>query len=366
MKRTFIKTLIIALFLAMPSMTLAAALTPQQAISLIAVVQSSPTTPASAFVSLITAFSNITVNQATSLITVVQSAPGVPANAFVDLLTSFTVDSVATQTPVDPPPVASSTPPVTYTRPDTSGSPYTSGSLGYDLSFNTLNYPDISFGFVVVGVTAGKAYTYNERAHSEYSFAQFGSIRPTLYLNLNAPYGSSATSANMSTPHTCDVLFGAAATSASSGGTYPEPTACASYNYGYNTAKGAYAYATSVGVSSPFWWLDIEEANSWSPDVAVNDAVIQGAIDYLNSVSIRAGVYSVPYMWRDIAGNSFSPTQSLSGKSVTTPTWFPIGIATQVQALNACLTKSSLIPGNPIWVIQYVADSTAVDQNIAC
>lgn len=98
------------LFFILPSVSSAAALTQQQSTSLIAVVQSSPGTPASAFISLITAFSNITTNQATSLITVVQSAPGVPANAFVDLLTSFTVDTptqsatpatnqVVTQTP---------------------------------------------------------------------------------------------------------------------------------------------------------------------------------------------------------------------------------------------------------------------------
>lgn len=85
------------LFFIVPSVSSAAALTQQQANSLIAVVQSSPNTPASIFVSFITSFSNITVNQATSLITVVQSAPGVPANAFVGLLTSFTVDTPAVQ-----------------------------------------------------------------------------------------------------------------------------------------------------------------------------------------------------------------------------------------------------------------------------
>lgn len=84
-------------FVFIPSVSFAAALTQQQSTSLIAVVQSSPGTPASAFVSLITAFSNITVNQAASLITVVQAAPGVPANAFVNLLTSFTVDTPITQ-----------------------------------------------------------------------------------------------------------------------------------------------------------------------------------------------------------------------------------------------------------------------------
>ncbi|MFA6414973.1 MAG: hypothetical protein WC217_04170 [Candidatus Paceibacterota bacterium] len=344
------------LFCILPSVSSAAALTTQQSSSLIAVVQSSPDTPANAFVSLITAFSNITTIQAVSLITVIQAAPGVSAAAFVDLLTSFTVDTTPPTTPVAAP----------LTRPDTSGSPYTSSNLGYDISFATRDYPPIGFGFVVVGVTAGKAFIYNERTRSEYSFAQFGSTRPTLYLNLNAPYGSSATSANMSTPRTCDTLFGEITTSASAGGTYPEPTVCASYNYGYNTAKGAYTYATGVGVMSPLWWLDIEEANSWSPDVAVNNAVIQGAIDYLNSKDIRVGIYSVPYMWRAIAGRSFAPAQTLSGKSVTTPTWFPIGIATQVKALNACLNNNPLIPGSPVWIIQYVADSTAIDQNIAC
>jgi hypothetical protein len=179
----------------LPSVSFAAALTSQQATSLITVVQSSPTTPASAFVSLITAFSNITVNQATSLITVVQASPGTPASAFVDLLTSFTVDTSA--------PLPAPVPVVPLTRPDTSGSPYTSSNLGYDLSFTTYDYPQIGFGFAVVGVTRGKAFAYNERTRSEYSFAQFGSTRPTLYLNLNAPYGSTATSTNMDTPRAC-------------------------------------------------------------------------------------------------------------------------------------------------------------------
>jgi len=90
-------TIILAVsFFVTPSISFAAALTSQQSSSLIAVVQSSPGTPASAFVSLITAFSNITVNQAASLITVVQAAPGVPASAFVNLLTSFTVDTPST------------------------------------------------------------------------------------------------------------------------------------------------------------------------------------------------------------------------------------------------------------------------------
>lgn len=127
MKEIF--TLVLALAFFIPSVSFAGGLTSQQAASLIGVVQSSPGTPASAFVSLITAFSNITVNQATSLITVVQAAPGVPANAFVDLLTSFTIDIPTTpaSTPastqaVTPPMTQSTTPtivPTATTQPTT-------------------------------------------------------------------------------------------------------------------------------------------------------------------------------------------------------------------------------------------------------
>ena len=94
---------LIALVL-IPNLSFAAPLTQVQASSLIAVVQSSPTTPASAFTNLITSFSNITLVQAESLITVVQAAPGVPANAFVNMLIVFTVDPVIAVATIQPTP----------------------------------------------------------------------------------------------------------------------------------------------------------------------------------------------------------------------------------------------------------------------
>lgn len=339
---------------AVPAVSFAAALTPQQSISLITVVQSSPATPASAYVPLITAFSNITVTQATSLITVVQAAPGVPANAFIDLLTSFTVDTDAAPVVTPPAPLPSPTPHIPVV-----GSPYRSSTLGYDLSFNTLYYPAESFGFAVIGVTGGKAFVHNARIISEYQWTKFSaSTAATLYLNLNAPYGSTV-AANIGTPKTCP------ARASGSSATSTEPTACEGYNYGYNAAKDAFAYATGSGVTSSLWWLDIEEANSWSPDTGVNDATIQGAIDYLNSKNIRVGIYSVPRMWTDIAG-TFVPAQTLGGLPAPIPTWFPIGVTSLVGAINTCSTTSSFLPGSPVWVVQYEADSTSVDQNIAC
>src|SRR3989338_4377869 len=116
MKKLF--TVLAILFFILPSVSFAAGLTTQQSTSLIAVVQSSPSTPASAFVSLITAFSNITVNQATSLIAVVQASLSTPASAFVSLLISFTEDTPTVQPTVPVAPTTTTTQP-TQTNPQT-------------------------------------------------------------------------------------------------------------------------------------------------------------------------------------------------------------------------------------------------------
>lgn len=94
-----------------PALTQAAGLTTDQATVLINVVKSSPSTPAGAFVNLITAFSGVTVNQATALITVVQSSPATPASVFIPLLTSFTSGTtgdttVTTQTQISVPTIS--------------------------------------------------------------------------------------------------------------------------------------------------------------------------------------------------------------------------------------------------------------------
>ncbi|HVB20066.1 MAG TPA: hypothetical protein VNF51_02150 [Candidatus Paceibacterota bacterium] len=248
------------------------------------------------------------------------------------------------------------------------GSPFPSSGIGYDISYNTNAFPQMPFGFVVIGATAGKAFSYNSHMPYEFSLGKTGSaVAPGIYMNLNGPYGSSAATSTMSTPKQCALLFGAPMTSDSTGGTYPEPTLCAGYNYGFNAAKSAFAYTSSLSyVSSTLWWLDIEEINSWSPNTAVNDAVIQGALDYLNAQGIRVGIYSVPFMWNDIAGVGFTPIESLYGVATSVPTWFPIGTSTQVGALNSCLDHTSFIPGSPVWVIQYELDTTSADQNIAC
>jgi hypothetical protein len=265
--------------------------------------------------------------------------------------------------PAAPPPA----PPSAFTPVPVVESPYKTSNLGFDYSYNAPLFPPSNFGFGLVGVTGGKSYTQNPRITQELTWAKFGAgAPPTLYMNLNAPYGSAANlPANTAGPESCAAT---STPSAPAGGGPPvyEPTPCAGYNYGYNAAAYAYAYAKSAGAAAPLWWLDIEDANSWSEDQAVNDQTIQGAIDYLNKQGVRVGIYSIAAMWDDIAGASFAPAQSLNGQAVSTPTWVAIGIQTQIGAANSCVKLPSFIPGSPIWLIQYEASATAVDQNIAC
>lgn len=236
------------------------------------------------------------------------------------------------------------------------GSPYTPSNMGYDVTFSTFAYPSESFGFAIIGVTGGKAFVDNKRFLSGVAWARFASATAaTLYMNLNAPYGSTV-KGHISSPRVCPVK---AATST-------EPTACEGYNYGYQAAEHSYLYAKARGFESSLWWLDIEEANSWSKDVTVNQATIQGAIDYLNTKNIRVGVYSMMRMWRDIAGKDFTPQQRIDAKDVVIPVWLPVGVRSQIGAINTCNSGKSFIPGSPIWIVQYEASSTAIDQNIAC
>ena len=237
--------------------------------------------------------------------------------------------------------------------------PYQSSNMGYDVSFNiSWPSPEPSFGFEVVGVSHGKAFTHNDKLPQQYRLAQFGTSLPTFYMNLNAPIGSTAVAKNTESPLDC-----------SGSGNVP---VCEAHNYGWNAAQDALSYSNGMGYHDQFlWWLDIEEANSWATSTDENDATIQGAIDYLNEQNIKVGIYSMKYMWDDIAGSGFVPVEHDTDGATSTspvPTWMPIGPSSQVSAINACSQKKSFITGSPVWMVQYELSKNFLifDRNIVC
>src|SRR5437879_5431539 len=81
-------------------------------------------------------------------------------------------------------------------------------------------------------------------------------------------------------------------------------------------SRGAFGVAAGSArtVAANRWWLDVETANSWTSNTALNIQALQGAADYLVSVgSPGVGFYSVPSAWASVTGS----TSALS----VYPTW---------------------------------------------
>ncbi|MBU6214757.1 hypothetical protein KGM48_02855 [Patescibacteria group bacterium] len=217
--------------------------------------------------------------------------------------------------------------------------PYTTGQQGYDVGFNTSSLPVAPFGFGVVGTDGGRAYTHNPNFAIQFAWAKQGTDASAVYMNLNTDVGSYV-HGNVSSPKICK------------GG----DSLCKAYNYGYNAAASSFAYATQQGAASTLWWLDIETANSWSSKTTVNDATVQGAIDYLNTQGITVGVYAIPSQWQQLMGSSFVPVQTGG-----TPNWYADGY----NSNYASECNAPFIPGSSVWLVQYLQNSTT-DNDYGC
>jgi len=184
-----------------------------------------------------------------------------------------------------------------------------SGPVGYDLSYPQCNaaFPrNPAFG--IVGVNRGIVFSPNPCLGSGDGPSQlaWAGLHAGLYANTGnpGPQLSSHWPTGQTSPRAC---------SASA----PDTADCA-YDYGWNAAADSYATAVrayiSLGWAEPGatrtpvandWWLDVETANSWRSDTALNVAALQGAVDYLQSVDTAGvGIYSTPSMWSTITGSS--------------------------------------------------------------
>src|SRR5437763_243942 len=174
-------------------------------------------------------------------------------------------------------------------RPGGSGS-----STGYDVSYPQCNttLPSKPL-FAIVGVNDGRPWNDNPCLGSEYACASTSaSGRPVaFYVNTANPGTLSSHWGNPATPKAdCNPLMS-------------DDTSCA-YDYGWNAAAEAMAWAASeTGTASGPWWLDVETANSWSSNVAVHDADLQSAVDYLSQHGASSGgFYSTASQWNAFTG----------------------------------------------------------------
>lgn len=218
---------------------------------------------------------------------------------------------------------------------NTASASYVNGSAGYDISWPQCGgpYPSLAAGqFGVVGVNGGHPYSLNPCFVDEYSWAGSSGLQPTLYIN--TAYGETGAG-----PRRCA----------------GDDHACLAYNYGFGAARYAFDAAWDAtggeAQSVPVWWLDVELGNSWNDDTALNAAVIQGALDYLQLQARTAGVYSTPYQWNLIAG-SFAPAGVYG--------WVAGG--QDENDFGKC--GESLWDNGGTWMFQYLTGD--FDQNVPC
>lgn len=210
---------------------------------------------------------------------------------------------------------------------------YPTGNLGVDVSYPncTAKIPAVNFG--IVGVNNGIVYSHNSCAASESQ--KFSDL--SLYINTGL-------NASQSSTYYKQAQIGC------NGDVY-----CAAYNYGYNAAKDAISYATSQGLSSTKWWLDVETMNTWNKDVLQNQKSLQGAYDALAANGAATiGVYSTTAQWQTISG----------GWQNNWPSWGATTWTTASQAKSYCTGHQ--FTGGPSLLMQFISRQSKIDQDVAC
>jgi hypothetical protein len=235
--------------------------------------------------------------------------------------------------------------------------------IGYDISYPQCgdDYPG-SFDFAIVGVNGGRVYDINPcfgadgRDASQLAWAgrdaelYFNTGNPGPQVSRYWPDGDDE-------PRECET------------GTNPgrDTRECA-FNYGWNAAEHAYEAALAAYVDLGWAdadderlpgevtiWLDVEEANSWRGDRALNVAALEGAVAYLESVDTqRIGFYSTPRLWGRITGG----TDAFADH----PAWHA-GARGRADAERRCAEEPAFT-GGELAMVQWVEDD--LDHNIRC
>lgn len=211
---------------------------------------------------------------------------------------------------------------------------YVPGSTGVDVSFTNCGarIPNVSFG--VVGVSAGTGYSANPCLGAEAAH-----FTANLSLYVNTGWYAASSHIDPSSPRQCAA----------------GDQNCLAYNYGYNAGLYALSYATSQGVHSSTWWLDVETANTWSSDATQNRNSLQGEYDALISHgATTVGVYSTTGQWHDITADWVNGW----------PSWGATTWSTAKQARTYC--TGHMFTGGPSYLMQFGAHGSGLDQDVAC
>ena len=184
----------------------------------------------------------------------------------------------------------------------------------------------------VIGVTGGRPFTTNPCLAGQYGWSKASQMAGGAQVYINLEIGGSSTG-----PHNCG----------------PDDHLCRAYDYGWQSVTDSMGRASQQGVSSTFWWLDVEVGNNWSDNQDWNSRTVQGAIDAVHSRSLDVGIYSSSDQWIQILPDAFKPG---------VPTWLAV-VGDEQVAPGLCSHTNSLT-GGPVYMVQY--DDHVFDWDHVC
>jgi hypothetical protein len=223
---------------------------------------------------------------------------------------------------------------------------------------NDLSYPQCPTGaepslpaFGIVGVNGGRPFTANPCLARQFTWTltSRSASQPRLSLYMNTANPGPGVSPNWpptgtTSPRACD---GSA-------------SADCAYDYGWLSAQDAFGRAVAVtgasGANQAPWWLDVEQANSWSDALDTNAAVLEGAIGFLQAQKIASiGIYSTLTDWEIIIG-----TPSANNPFAALPNWRP-GAADAQDAPGWCARS---VTGGRVRFVQF--SQAGFDTDFSC
>lgn len=211
---------------------------------------------------------------------------------------------------------------------------YVTGSTGVDVGWPNCSATIPAESFGIVGVSDGTGYSTNPCIN-----AQASSFPLNVSLYVNTGWDNKSTHINAKTPRVCG----------------RRDNNCLAYNYGYNAGLYAYNAATSAGVHSTTWWLDVETVNTWNRNTTQNQNSLQGEHDALMANgATMVGVYSTTAQWKSITA---------SWKN-NWPSWGATTWQTAAQAQTYCTGHQ--FTGGPSILMQYTPQGATLDQDVAC
>ncbi len=212
------------------------------------------------------------------------------------------------------------------------GAPYPHGAFGNDVSiFQCGNLPTGDHQIAIVQVDGASSAATNPCLAQEAAWAGGG-----LNLYTFLTYGTLTT---------------------------PEPGCNGNWacNFGYAAGIHAFNDARAAGVDTAVsWWLDVEGDGHWSGNLALNQALVAGALNALHESEgvPNVGIYASPGVWNSIVGD-YQPDVPYWMADYLEPPSGPASCADYAR-----WASQQRLPFGPLEIVQY--GSAEFDEDYSC